>query len=57
MKDNDLLISVQGQFKNQSSRPSRLNTRSVNIKVYDPLVLVQGQNEGQRPSRLSIRSK
>jgi len=41
MKDNDPLISVQGQSQNQSSRPSHLST---------------GQNEGERPSRLSTRS-
>jgi len=29
---------------------------SSKIKVYDPLISVQGQNEGQRPSRLSTRS-
>jgi len=25
------------------------------IKIYDPLVLVRGQNEEQRPSRISTR--
>ena len=41
MKNNDPLVSVQGQ--NEKQRPSRLSTRSVQFKIYDPLVLVQGQ--------------
>jgi len=40
----------------QNLRPSRLSTRSLQSKIYDPLVSVQGQNEEQRPSRLSTRS-
>jgi len=67
MKNNDPLISVQGQ--NQEQRPSRLSTRSksrtttlssqykVKIKNNDLLVSIQGQNQEQRPSRLSTRSK
>jgi len=51
MKNNNPLVSVQG--KNEEKRPSRLNTRLVQSKIYDPLVLVQGQNEEQRPFRLS----
>jgi len=34
MKDNDPLVSVQGQSKNQSSRPSRLSTRSVQKSIF-----------------------
>jgi len=85
MKNNDPLGLVQGQFKNQSLWPSHLSTRSKwrtmtlssqykvgsKIKVYDPLVSVQGQfknnvydplisvlgqKEKHRPSRLSKRS-
>ena len=63
MKNNDPLVSVQGQ--NQEQRPSRLSTRSksrtttlssqykVKMKNNDPLVSIQGQNKEQRPSRLS----
>ena len=66
MKNNDPLVSVQGQ--NEKQRPSRLSTRSkwktttlssqykVKMENYDPLVSVQGQKERQRPSRLSTRS-
>jgi len=70
MKNNDLLVSVQDQFKNQNFWSSRLSTRSQwktmtilsqykvssKIKIYDPLVSVQGQNEKQWPSSLSTRS-
>jgi len=67
MKNNDPLVSVQGQTKEQQS--SRLSTRSksrtttlssqykVKIKNNYSLVSVQGQNKEQRPSRLSTRSK
>jgi len=38
----------------QNLRPSRLSTRSLQSKIYDPLVSVQGQNEKKkRPSCLS----
>jgi len=40
MKNNDSLISVP---------------RSVNIKVYNPIVSIQGQNDGQQPSRPNTR--
>jgi len=67
MKNNDPLVSVQGQ--NEEQRPSRL-TRSksrtttlssqykVKIKNNEPLFSVQGQfkNNSLRPSRLSTRS-
>jgi len=42
--------------QNQEQRPSRLSTRSIQSKFYDPLISVQGQNQEQRPSRLSTRS-
>jgi len=79
MRNNDPLVSVQGQFKNQSLRPSRLstrskwrtmtlssqykvqwpsrlNTRSVQFKIYDPLVSIQGQNE-ENDSLVSVQGQ
>jgi len=68
---NDPLVSVQGQFNPkfttllsqykvtsiQNLWPCRLSTRSLQSKIYDPLVSVQGQNWKKRSSRLSTRSK
>jgi len=32
----------------KKKRPSRLSTRSLQSKIYDPLVSIQGQNEKKR---------
>ena len=54
MKNNDPLVSVQGQFNpNFTTISSRYK---VKIKNNDPLVSVPGQNEEQRLSRLSTMS-
>jgi len=48
-------LSTRSKWKKK--RSSRLSTRSLQSKIYDPLVSVQGQNEKiKRPSRLSTRS-
>jgi len=70
MKNNGTLVLVQGQFKNQSSQPSRLSTRlkrgtmtlSSQYKVRsiqnnDPLVSVQGQFNSKQRSQYKVSSK
>jgi len=63
------LVSVQGHFNSkfmtfssqykvtsiQNLWPSRLSTRSLQSKINDPFVSVQGQNEEQRPFLVSVQ--
>jgi len=69
MKNNDPLVSVQGHFNPkfmtlssqykvtpiQNLRPSRLSTRSLQSKIYDPPVSVQGQNENKNDPLVSVQ--
>jgi len=57
MKTKTTLSSQYRVTSIQNLRPSHLSTGSLQSKIYDPLVSVQGQNKKKKPSRLGTRSK